>query len=97
MDAIRALASGSIGMIAFTSSAQVERLVEVARQAGMETQLGETLRRTRVAAIGPVVEETLRLHGVTDILRPETSFHLKPLIRVIASAWATGKFQTFEG
>ncbi|MBV8650327.1 MAG: uroporphyrinogen-III synthase [Alphaproteobacteria bacterium] len=89
VDTIRALASGSIGMIAFTSSPQVERLVEVAREAGLTAQLGEAFTRVRIAAIGPVVEETLRRHGVAGtILRPETSFHMKPLVRAIAAAWS---------
>jgi uroporphyrinogen-III synthase len=89
VDTIAALAAGRIDMIAFTSSPQVERLVAVAREAGLMTQLGETLRRIRIAAIGPVVEETLRRYGVTTVLRPQTSFHLKPLVRAIAAAWAS--------
>ena len=88
IDAIRSLAAGRIGMIAFTSSPQVERLVEVARKAGLEAELREAFARIRIAAIGPVVEETLRRHGVAAILRPQTSFHLKPLVRAIAAAWS---------
>jgi uroporphyrinogen-III synthase len=88
-EAIRMLIDGRIGMIAFTSSPQVERLVEVAREAGLEMELREAFRRIRIAAIGPVVEETLRSHGVTEVLRPESNFHLKPLVRAIAAAWST--------
>ena len=73
-DAIRALAAGRIDMIAFTSSPQVERLVEVAREADLETQLSQAFQRARIAAIGPVVEEALRQHGVASIVRPKTSF-----------------------
>lgn len=89
VEAIRMLAAGRIGMIAFTSSPQVERLIEVARDAGLEAQLREAFTRVRVAAIGPVVEATLQSHGITAILRPESSFHLKPLLRAIAAAWST--------
>jgi uroporphyrinogen-III synthase len=88
VDAIRGLVEGRIGMIAFTSTPQVERLVEVAREAGLLQQLTGALTRVRIAAVGPVVEEALRRHGVTDILRPETSFHLKPFVRAIAAAWS---------
>ena len=76
VEAIRMLAAGRIGMIAFTSSPQVERLIEVARDAGLEAQLREAFTRVRVAAIGPVVEATLQSHGITAILRPE--FELSP-------------------
>ncbi|WP_026607215.1 uroporphyrinogen-III synthase [Methylocapsa acidiphila] len=87
-DAIRALASGAIDFVAFTSSPQVERLIEVARESGLETELREALTRVRIAAVGPVVEETLRAYGATNILRPEASFHLRPLVRAIAESWA---------
>ncbi len=87
--AILMLVDGRIGMIAFTSSPQVERLVDVAREAGLEAELREAFTRVRIAAVGPVVEETLRSHGITDMLRPESSFHLKPLVRTIAAAWST--------
>jgi uroporphyrinogen-III synthase len=87
-DAIKGLIAGRIGMLAVTSSAQVERLLQVARDAKLEDALLLAFERVPVAAIGPVVEETLRRHGVTHILRPDTRFHLKPLLRVIADAWA---------
>lgn len=84
IDAIRMLAAGRIGMIAFTRSPQVERFMAVAREAALEAQLREVF-----AAVGPVVEETLRRHGVTNILRPDASFHLGPLVRTVAAAWST--------
>ncbi|MGA2639141.1 uroporphyrinogen-III synthase [Methylocella sp.] len=89
IDAIHMLVAGRIGMIAFTSSPQVERLIAVARGAALESQLREVFTRVRIAAVGPVVEETLRRHGVTNILRPDSSFHLEPLVRSIAAAWST--------
>ncbi len=88
IDAIHMLAAGRIGMIAFTSSPQVERLIAVARDAALEAELREVFTRVRIAAIGPVVEETLRGHGVKNIVRPDSNFHLKPLVRAIAGAWS---------
>lgn len=85
---IRSLAAGRIGMIAFTSSSQVERLFEVAREAGLERQLHEAFARVRIAAVGPVVEETLYRYGAAAVLRPKAGFHLKPLVRAIADAWS---------
>jgi uroporphyrinogen-III synthase len=88
IEAIRMLAAGRIGMIAFTSSPQVERLMAVAREAALEAQLREIFTRIRIAAVGPVVEETLHRHGVTNILSPDANFHLGPLVRTIAAAWS---------
>ncbi|HXW71918.1 MAG TPA: uroporphyrinogen-III synthase [Methylocella sp.] len=88
--AIRMLAEGRIDVIAFTSSPQVERLAEVAEKAGLSAELREALGRVRVAAVGPVVEETLHAYGVKDVLRPEASFHLKPLVRAIAASFHQG-------
>jgi uroporphyrinogen-III synthase len=86
-DAIRLLASGAIHMIAFTSSPQVDRLMAVATEAGAKDMLLAALRQARIAAVGPVVEERLRQFGVEAIIRPEASFHLKPLVRAMADAW----------
>lgn len=86
-EVIRMLHEGRIGMIAFTSSPQVERLVAVARQAGLEAELRDAFARIPMAAIGPVVEETLQNYGAKNVLRPESNFHLKPLIRAMATTW----------
>ena len=86
-DAIRALTGGKIDMIAFTSSPQVERLFEVAGETGLEQALHEAFARVRVAAIGPVVEDTLQRYGAVTVLRPESAFHLKPFVRAIAADW----------
>jgi uroporphyrinogen-III synthase len=86
-EAIRSLTGGKIDMIAFTSSPQAERLFEVARETGLERELHEALARVRIAAIGPVVEETLQRYGAVTVLRPESAFHLKPFVRTIAADW----------
>ena len=84
--AIERLVAGRIDVIAFTASSQVERLFAVAQQAGLGVALNSALQSIRVAAIGPVVEETLRRHGLATVIRPKTSFHLKPLVREIVAA-----------
>jgi len=86
--AIRDLYAGQIDMIAFTSSPQVDRLLDVAYETGLESELRAALARVPVAAVGPVVEQKLRALGATSIVRPENSFHLKPLVRMIAAAWS---------
>ena len=45
------MAAGEVGMIAFTSSPQIERLVEVARQQKLESELVQGLARARVAVL----------------------------------------------
>jgi uroporphyrinogen-III synthase len=87
VEAIRMLAEGTVGMIAFTSSPQVDRLVEVAAETGMEAELRRGLQQVPVAAIGPIVEEKLNEHGITATVVPETTYHLKPLVHAIARAW----------
>jgi uroporphyrinogen-III synthase len=85
--AIRDLAAGIVGMIAFTSSAQIERLYAVAREFGLEGQLSEGLARTAIAAVGPVMEQALAAHGLKSAIHPDTNFHLKPLVRAIVDSW----------
>jgi uroporphyrinogen-III synthase len=76
------LRAGSVDAIAFTSSAQIERLIAVASEEGARSALAHTL----VAAIGPVVADTLRRHGIDARLMPEESFFLKPLTSALEEA-----------
>jgi len=76
------LREGRVDAIAFTSSAQIERLIAVASEEGARAALANTL----VAAIGPVVADTLRRHGIGARLMPEESFFLKPLTSALEEA-----------
>lgn len=87
---IKDIIAGAIDVIAFTSSPQVERLFAVAGDAGLEAQLKAALQRIGIASIGPVVEETLKRRGIKNVMQPESVFHLKPLVRAIAS-WKEGQ------
>lgn len=68
-----------IDAIAFTSSAQIERLIAIVSEEGARSALTNTL----VAAVGPVVAETLRRYGIDACLMPQESFFLKPLTSVL--------------
>lgn len=81
---IRELAAGRIGMVAFTASLQIERLMWVARETGLDAELKQGLARTAIASVGPVVQEALQKYGYAAAVQPESSFHLKPLVRAIA-------------
>jgi uroporphyrinogen-III synthase len=72
---LRRLADREIDAIAFTSTAQIRRLFDVAPEDAVKAALGAT----RVAAIGPVVAEALERHGVHVQLMPAEAFFLKPL------------------
>ncbi len=71
-----------IDAIAFTSSAQIERLIAVISEDGARSALTHTL----VAAVGPVVADTLRRHGIDARLMPQESFFLKPLTSALEEA-----------
>ncbi|HTX04608.1 MAG TPA: uroporphyrinogen-III synthase [Steroidobacteraceae bacterium] len=88
---VEQLRAGRIDAIAFTSSAQIERLITVASEEALRAALANTI----VAAVGPVVAETLRRHGIAARVMPEESFFLKPLTRVLEEA-LTGGARTAE-
>jgi uroporphyrinogen-III synthase len=79
---IARLASGEVDAIAFTSTAQVERLFSVAAPASVNAALARTL----VAAVGPVVRAVLARHGIEACLVPNESFFLKPLTTLLEEA-----------
>jgi uroporphyrinogen-III synthase len=76
------LQAGEIDAIAFTSTPQVDRLFSIAPA---ET-VAKALARTVVAAVGPVVGDTLRKHGIEARVMPEESFFLKPLTTELEEA-----------
>jgi uroporphyrinogen-III synthase len=74
------LATGRVDAIAFTSKAQVQRLVALARKRGLDAELRAGLARAKVAAIGPVVAEELRRAGVSVDATPTETYSMKPLV-----------------
>ena len=81
---IERLQAGQIDAVAFTSTPQVERIFAVAPAAAVTAALG----RTVVAAVGPVVAETLHRHGIQARVMPDESFFLKPLTSELEAALA---------
>jgi uroporphyrinogen-III synthase len=74
------LVAGAIDLIAFTSTAQVRRLQEVARKFNRASALGEAMHRIVIAAIGPVTAQAVEEAGWPVGAMPKDSFHLKPMI-----------------
>lgn len=89
-DAIRALASGGIDFIAFTSTPQLDRLVKVAEERGLAAALKQGLGRTRIAVAGPVVGRMLEEMGFTIAAMPDSNFHMKPLVNAMIRAAGRG-------
>jgi uroporphyrinogen-III synthase len=79
LEVLRQMQAGEIDAIAFTSTPQIERLFAVAPA---QTVMA-ALTRTVIAAVGPVVADTLQKHGIHARLMPEESFFLKPLTTVL--------------
>ena len=86
--AVRALlermAAGEVDAIAFTSTPQVDRLFAM----GPEELVRSALAKTLVAAVGPVVADTLASRGIRAQLMPAESFFLKPLTSALEDALA---------
>jgi uroporphyrinogen-III synthase len=85
---IDALAAGRVDAIAFTSASQVDRLWQVAREAGPEAEarLRAGLARAKVAAIGPIVVEALAARGARIDVVPEKSFVMRRLVEALVTA-----------
>lgn len=84
-DLIRQMVAGAVDAIAFTSSPQVQRLLQVARAVDQEAPLRAAMAAATVAAVGPLVAETLRQADIRVDLMPSDSFFLKPLVSELAS------------
>ena len=89
-ETIDAMAAGTVDLIAFTSSAQVKRLRDVAAASGREATLRAAFARTMVAAVGPVVAKTIEEAGGRVAVAPANSFHMKPMVNAIIAAFAAG-------
>jgi uroporphyrinogen-III synthase len=83
---IGALDGGGVDVIAFTSASQVDRLWNVAQENQLEPKLRSGLRRTKVAAIGPVAVEALEDRGIGVDIVPEQPFVMKRLTAAIVAA-----------
>jgi uroporphyrinogen-III synthase len=82
-DLIGQLAAGTVQIIVFTSSPQVDRLYEVAAEHRLTETLQKGLERTCVAAVGPVVADDLRRRGAPVHICPEQGFVMKNLVQQI--------------
>ncbi len=78
---IAEMEAGKVDAVVFTSSPQIDRIFEVAKEADRTAQLQAGFARTIVAAVGPLVRESLEKHGVTVQVCPEHGFVMKNLVQ----------------
>jgi uroporphyrinogen-III synthase len=69
-EAIEMLLAGQCKVVIFTTSVQVEHLLEFAEQQGKRAEVLEALQKTFIASIGPTCSESLRAAGLTPALEP---------------------------
>jgi uroporphyrinogen-III synthase len=72
-EAIRRLASGEIDVLLLTSSVQVEHLLKIASEMGLENAVRAACRRLMIASIGPTTSETLAELGLPADFEPSHS------------------------
>jgi uroporphyrinogen-III synthase len=87
-DLIRRMAAGAVDALVFTSSPQIDRVFEVAAANGLEDELRRGLERVKVAAVGPIVRETLEAKGARVDIVPAQGFQMKNLVQHIKRAFA---------
>ncbi len=78
--ALEEIASGRVPVVLFTNANQVENVLQVARDGGMDERVRTALDRAVVASVGPVASESLRNHGIAVDLEPPHP-KMGPLVR----------------
>jgi uroporphyrinogen-III synthase len=68
--AVRALVARDVKVALFTSSVQLEHLLEIAERLKLRNEVIAALRQTVVGSIGPVTSEELRRQGVRVTVEP---------------------------
>ncbi|HEX6636085.1 MAG TPA: uroporphyrinogen-III synthase [Steroidobacteraceae bacterium] len=87
------MANGEVDAIAFTSKLQIERLVTQ-----QPAQLVKrALSNTKIAAVGPIVAESIRSHGFEVASSPEHSWFMKPLVVALSEALQSKKDSDLTG
>jgi uroporphyrinogen-III synthase len=80
---MRQMNEGKVAAIVFTSSPQIDRLFEVARERNLYELLMGGLGKTKIAAVGPVVAENLHKRTLSVDICPEQGFVMKNLVQLI--------------
>lgn len=83
-EAARRLADGKIDVVLFTSSIQLDHLIEIARELRLEREVREALlREVVIASVGPVMTATLESQGFPVDITP-THPKMGALVKAVA-------------
>jgi len=78
--ALQAIADAQVPVVLFTNANQVENVMQVARDAGLDERVRAALARGVVASVGPIASESLRNHGLgVDVEPPHPK--MGPLVK----------------
>jgi uroporphyrinogen-III synthase len=69
-EAVRRLAAGEIDVALFTTSIQIDHLLRIAGEMGVEAAARAGLVRARIASIGPTTSEALEEYGFHPAMEP---------------------------
>ncbi len=70
-EAARRLAAGKFDLAIFTSSIQLDHLLEIAAELGLEARVRQALQtEVVIASVGPVMSATLQSHGILPDIVP---------------------------
>lgn len=78
--AVRALMEGAVDVVLFTNAVQVEHVLQIAEQEGGADRLRQAMDQMVVSAVGPIVAERLRAHGLPvdfEPSHPKMGIHVK--------------------
>lgn len=87
------MANGEVDAIAFTSKLQIERLVNQQPAPLVKRALSRTL----IAAVGPIVAESVRAFGFEVASSPEHSWFMKPLVVALSESLQAKKDPDHSG
>lgn len=79
-DAVRTILRGEADVVLFTNAVQVDHVMQMAEQEGGADRLRQAMNQAVVSAVGPIVAERLRAHGLPvdfEPSHPKMGIHVK--------------------
>ncbi|MEX0994600.1 MAG: uroporphyrinogen-III synthase [Balneolaceae bacterium] len=81
-DGIQAVLKGNVGMALFTSKTQIDHVMQLATEEGVDSRLKKSLNQLFIASIGPVCTKGLHSHGIKvdfEPTRPKLGVFIKEI------------------